>query len=263
MNSAMKIIGKKRCLLSTRVSGILLVSLLFPVSLMLTGCAPQNSSETQSLTLKFEAFVGSQALAFNRIQYENPGGGGQYKVRDFQFIISNIKLLSETGIYVEADSYHIVRFDNADKSYTMVLDNIPLRDYQTIVLSIGVDPAANSSVQSIGDLDPNSRMAWSWDVGYKFILFEGGLSRDNILSPLVYHVGFNENYKVLPFSINQANSSQELAQLIFKVDIESVFASVNVVDMAALPSVKFDKDDARLIAENYATMITLKSTIQQ
>ena len=254
VNSAMTVNSSQQFSLSLWVNSALLVSFL------LGACTPKTSSVTQSLTLQFKAVVGSKALDFNRIQYENPGGVGQFKIRDFQFIMSNIKLFSEVGNYFETDSYHIVRFDNADKSFAIVIDNIPIRDYQTIALSIGVDPAANSSVQFIGDLDPNSRMAWSWDVGYKFILFEGGLSHHNVLSPLVYHVGFNENYKALSFPINQSRSSQKLAPLNFKVDIESLFTGVNVVDMVELSTVKFDKNDAKRIAENYETMISLVNT---
>ena len=249
-------IGWQRKLFSTGMGFVLLVSL------MLTACVPESSSDAQSMTLKFEAVVGSQALAFNRIQYDNPGGEGQFKVRDFQFILSNIKLRSDTGIYLQPDSYHIVRFDNADTSFTLVLDNIPAGDYREIDFSIGVDPDANSSRRSVGDLDPNSRMAWSWDVGYKFILFEGGLNHHYVLSPLVYHVGFSENYRTLRFPLsnltdNNKNSAKPLARLIFRVDLMSLFKGVNTIDMVALSSVKFDKGDAKLIAENFQGMITL------
>jgi len=70
-----------------------------------------------------------------------------------------------------------------------------------------VDPAANGSVAPVGDLDPNGRMAWSWDVGYKFVLFEGGLVLADTQYPLVYHVGFNENYTPLSFGLDRLRSS--------------------------------------------------------
>ena len=238
------------------------VNFLLLLSLMVTGCTPQKSSKTQSLNLRFKAVVGSQALVFNRTHYANPGGDGKFKIRDFQFIISNIKLHSDTGVYRQRESYHIARFDNAGTSFTLVLDNIPVGNYRDIDFSIGVDPEANSSRRSVGDLDPNSRMAWSWDVGYKFILFEGGLNRHDVLSPLVYHVGFSENYRVLRFPLSNItaknkNLEKPLARLVFRVDIMSLFKGVNTIDMGALPSVKFDKDDTKLIAENFEAMITL------
>ena len=74
---------------------------------------------------------------------------------------------------------------------------------RSISFGIGVDAAANTSIQSRGDLDPNSQMAWNWKVGYKFVLFEGGmkLNADGVQKPLVYHVGFNENMRRLKFDL--------------------------------------------------------------
>ena len=102
----------------------------------------------------------------------------------------------------------------------------------------------------------------SCDVGYIFILFEGGLNRHDVLSPLVYHVGFSENYRALRFPLsnitaNNKNSEKPLTRLVFRVDLMRLFKGVNTIDMGALPSVKFDKDDAKLIADNFQGMITL------
>ena len=43
--------------------------------------------------------------------------------------------------------------------------------------------------------------------------------------------------------------------LTFKVDIMRVFKGTNIIDMSTLFNVKFDRADARLIADNYETMI--------
>ena len=45
--------------------------------------------------------------------------------------------------------------------------------------------------------------------------------------------------------------------LTFKVDIMRVFKGTNIIDMSTLFNVKFDRADARLIADNYETMISL------
>ena len=55
----------------------------------------------------------------------------------------------------------------------------------------------------MGDLGPDGPMAWSCDVGYKFVLFEGALLVGDIQYPLVYHVGFDENYKQVSFEVNR------------------------------------------------------------
>ena len=101
-------------------------------------------------------------------------------------------------------------------------------------------------------------MAWSWDVGYKFILFEGGLDLNGTLLPLVYHVGFDENYKSMAFNLDQAYNKGRLKSAYFKVDIMRLFSGPTTIDMAELSTVKFDKLDAQIIANNYANMIVLK-----
>lgn len=216
-----------------------------------------NKTSTIDLTLNFKALVNNQPLVFNEIIYANPGGAGKFKIRDFQFFISNISLLSPSGEFIEQESYHLARFDNNNSSYSIVLKDMPLREYQTIVLSIGIDKTANSSIDIKGDLDPNSRMAWSWDVGYKFVLFEGGILKDKILRPLVYHVGFNENYKSLSFVLKQPLFKNNTQNINFEVDIIKLFSGINNINMLELPSVKFDRDDAKSLSNNYSNMIEI------
>ena len=208
------------------------------------------------LALTFHPFVGSEPLVLNESRYANPGGEGHYEVRDFQFFLSNIKLAGESGEYLEPDSYHLVRFDGPDPAFTIVLRGVPRRNYRRIEFGIGVDPAANTSLEQHGDLDPNGRMAWTWEVGYKFVLLEGTLERGGTSIPLVYHVGFDENYMPVSIALHFEPEPGGPIRLEFRVDISRLFEGVATVDMTALPSVKFDEADARLLASNFAGMIT-------
>jgi hypothetical protein len=131
-----------------------------------------------------------------------------------------------------------------------VLRDVPRRDYERIEFGIGVDAAANRSLTPRGDLDPNGRMAWTWEVGYKFVLFEGALVRGNASDPLVYHVGFNENYRLVSTELHGEPLDSRTARLDFRVDILRLFQGSATVDMAALPDVKFDRADAALLARN-------------
>jgi hypothetical protein len=217
----------------------------------------QKQHTPQSLTLSFKAMVAEQPLVFNQINYINPGGAGKFKIGGFQFFLSNIKLIGESGEYIQSESYHIVRFDNQKKTFSLEISRLPQDNYHTLELSLGVDKAANSSIQVRGDLDPNSRMAWSWDVGYKFILFEGALLNNGMLQPLVYHVGFSENYKPLTFQLKPDLFNDKNASLDFKVDIMKLFSGVNNINMLELTSIKFDRDDAKLMANNVAEMLEI------
>jgi len=223
----------------------------------ISGAWYYQTHQTLTMTLQFNPVIGSQPLELNELRYKNPGGEGVFKIRDFQFFISNIRFTTAEGEYVEPDSYHLARFDNSLGAYAVRLKEVPRQAYQNIQFGIGVDEAANNSIDPIGDLDPNSRMAWSWDVGYKFVLMEGGLSHGDVFVPLVYHVGFSENYKTLKFDVSQSVIDGSDVSFNFQVDVMTMFNGVEPIDMATTSNVKFDRTDARMLANNYAEMISL------
>ena len=231
--------------------------LVVAVALGLTGWQLHRAAQPVELALYFHPFAGAEPLVLNDCRYPNPGGEGRFKVRDFQLFLSNIRLVSATGAYVEPDSYHLVRFDGEEPAFVIVLHNVPRRNYERIEFGIGVDAAANKSLQSRGDLDPNGRMAWTWEVGYKFVLFEGTLLRGDASDPLVYHVGFDENYRLISTDLHRDPLASRPARLDFRVDLLRLFQGSTNVDMAALPSVKFDRADAGRLGRNFAGMITL------
>ncbi len=232
--------------------------LTFLVTLTLAGAAGwwYRSHQPGTLVLRLHATADHEPLVYNRFDYDNPGGDGQFRVRDFQFFVSNIRLVSKDGVYEPVETYYLARFDNPAVSYEIVLNNVPARDYNQVEFALGVDAEANGSLRSVGDLDPNGRMAWSWEVGYKFILFEGALQLNEHVIPLVYHVGFDENYTPLSFSMGAPVEPLSTSVIEFSVDVLQMFKSHQTVDMATLSSVKFDKDDARLIAGNLTQIIT-------
>jgi hypothetical protein len=237
---------------------MLLVPVLLAVAaaLGITGWRVYRAAQPVDLALYFHPFVGPERLVLNEGRYPNPGGEGLFKVRDFQFFLSNIRLVSAAGAYVEPDSYHLVRFDGEEPAFVIVLHGVPRRNYQRIEFGIGVDAAANRSLASRGDLDPNGRMAWTWEVGYKFVLFEGALQRGNASDPLVYHVGFAENYRPVSTELHRELLDSLSPRLDFRVDILRLFQGSTNIDLAALPSVKFDRADAARLARNFAAMVT-------
>jgi hypothetical protein len=232
------------------------VLLALAATLGIAGWRRHRAAQPMELALHFHPFVGAEPLVLNEPRYSNPGGEGRFKVRDFQFYLSNLRLAGATGTYVEADSYHLVRFDGEEPGFVIVLRDVPRRNYKRIEFGIGVDPAANRSLKQRGELDPNGRMAWNWEVGYKFVLFEGTLLRGNASDPLVYHVGFVENYRLISTGLPRPAAGSRPPRLDFRVDLMRLFQGSTNVDMAALPSVKFDRADASLLARNFAGMIT-------
>ena len=72
----------------------------------------------------------------------------------------------------------------------------------------------------------------------------------------MYHVGFDENYKQVSTELDPSWSAGREAILDFRADVLRMFSGSKVVDMASLPNVKFDRSDARLLADNYARMVS-------
>jgi len=242
----------------TRVNrtALLLSVLVAAAALLAAASFHYRAAQPVELTLRFHPLVGAEPLVPNELRYANPGGEGSFGIRDFQFFLSNIRLAGDTSVYIEPDSYHRVRFDAAQATYVVTLHDVPRGDYNHIEFGIGVDPAANHSIESRGDLDPNSRMAWTWEVGYKFVLIEGDFVLDGVRKPLVYHVGFDENYKRISSEFDSELLDARDPNLNFRVDLLKMFTGHATVDMAVLSNVIFDRSDAALLARNYAEMIS-------
>src|SRR5262249_34430580 len=85
---------------------------------------------------------------------------------------------------------------------------------------------------------------------------EGTLHRGDSNDPLVYHVGFTENYRPMSLELKGDSVNHRLARLDFRVDLLRLFQGPTNVDMTALPSVKFDRGDAALLGRNFAEMVT-------
>ena len=232
----------------------LLVGLIVVVLAVLLLRKPANND----VTLSFSAEVGGTPLVYNQSIYPNPGGEGQLKIRDFRFYISHIELVGRDNTWVESDSYHLARFDNEAGLYTVELKDVPIQQLEKVKFSIGVDETANTSIEPRGDLDSNSQMAWNWTMGYKFVLLEGALNLLGEISPIVFHVGFSENLRSFEFDFKEPIELAERKDMAFLVNPMKLFDGTTRVDLSELSSVKFDRNDARTIADNYQHMVTLK-----
>ena len=246
----------------------LIVSSCFVSMLALgTGCTGDGADGPGAgLRLRFLAQVDGQPLRLGAQRYTSPTGSGEFVVEDFKMYISNVVLKnSENGkAHVEEDSYHLVRFESQTNHFDFVLAGVDVKEYDSIEFAIGVDPERNLSIESLGDLNPNNQMAWNWDVGYKFMLLEGTFYPQKGVTPipLVYHVGFSENYKELSFDLNEGGRSSEagrITTLTFAIEVMEMFRNPRDIDFNVLPSIKFDENEAKMFADNYADMIRLRT----
>jgi hypothetical protein len=236
----------------TRILGIAAAVL---IAAGVYGIVLSTSVKPGPVTLTFVAEADGEPLIFDKFAYTNPGGGESFRLRDFRVYVSNIVLSDGETSHVVQDSYHLLRFDHRTPTFSVTLPNVPLRRLTGVAMSIGVDEAANGSIEARGDLDPNNRMAWNWKTGYKFVLAEGAIRVGGTVQPLVYHVGFSENRQNIVFTPPAPVSLADADELAFSVDVMKLFSGETVIDMAALQTVKMDKTDASRLATNYASMI--------
>ena len=74
---------------------------LIPILLLLSAAVAwalylgSRPDPTVRLGLRFHPFVGEELLQLEQGRYANPGGEGVFKVRDFQFFVSNINFVHE------------------------------------------------------------------------------------------------------------------------------------------------------------------------
>lgn len=216
-----------------------------------------TTPEHQYVTLNFVAKMGKQPLQLNRVIYPNPGGEGTFKIRDAQLFISNLSFINDKDEFAIKESYHLLRFDSETSSFELNLTLPGNSRFDSLKMGVGVDPEANGKINFAGDLDPNGRMAWSWDVGYKFLLLEGNLELGTQTVPLVYHVGFDENYKTVTFPLSNQQVKDNQGLVTLNVDFLTLFNRQPEINMAEISTVKFDRQDAKRIAMGFEQLISL------
>ena len=235
--------------------GRIAILILLAVVLLRVVMTLNAGSGPRDITLRFHAFVGDEKLALNEGKYRNPGGPGSFRIRDLRFFASNIRVGAGDQQYVEPESYHLVRFDSDEGWFDIRLAEVLLPKIEWIEIGVGVDAEANGTIKLAGDLDPNSRMAWNWETGYKFILLEGMLDLGEGSLPIVYHVGFDENYRTVRLDLPSVQKDTELIELC--VDTLKLFETGPLINMAEIPSVKFDREDAARIAAGFDRLVDI------
>ena len=78
--------------------------------------------------------------------------------------------------------------------------------------------------------------------------------------PLVFHIGFSDNYKELSYPVDLDLSDPAVnpdVALTFAIELSEIFKNPTPIDLHTLPNVMFDPEDVATIANNYVDMISL------
>ncbi len=231
--------------------------------------APNGSTtgtSTGKLILTFEAMFGDSVLVFNNKWYVT-NNGDSIKISTFKYYISNIVLTkTDNSMYTVPESYILVNHNASGSMATFTLNNIPTGQYKSIKMLIGVDSARNVSGAQTGALDPANGMFWSWSTGYIMLKLEGispqsGASTKDFKFHIGGFSGTNSVLKWITPSFNSATAnvtSSMTPEIHFKTDISEIFKTPNNINLSATYNVVMPGTTAKIIADNYADMITVE-----
>ncbi|MCC5944342.1 MAG: hypothetical protein JJT94_05360 [Bernardetiaceae bacterium] len=221
---------------------------------------PEVPSKVGSLSIKIEHVFDNEPIVLNSQTYRN-ANGDEFVIQKFKYYLSNWKLLrSDDGEYLIPDSYKLVEVTRGAHLFEMIFEGIPEGEYEAVSFAIGIDPERNLSTDQIGDLDPNNEMAWDWNTGYKFLLFEGRTTAERPQG-IVFHIGEDENYVPQYFEFDSKLQIETGKQAKMQIICEAaeLFRGTTLVDFAVLNDAMFGRPAAQ-IRENYQDdMLRLKS----
>ncbi len=238
----------------------LIYCLLCYAILLFGSCQPDKPTPpppSGQVNMVFDLQVGEKPLVMNQASYKNDLGTS-YQIEKFAFYVSNITLRNAVTqtLYVIPNSYHLINFN--DNKLQINLIGLPPATYDQLNFAVGVDEKRNTSIDQVGDLDPNNGMAWDWKTGYKFLSLEGKYfpSQDNVRG-LVFHIGTAENYKTISLPLtNFVVKENETLRCKLPTDLNKLFSGVHSIDFTKSNSV-MGGEDAKKVAQNYAKMFQL------
>lgn len=222
------------------------------------------AGSTGTLKIRFNNVVNTDSLVFNK-KYVNPNGD-TFSVTKFNYYISNVVLTKDDNSQVTLNVYQIVK-QSDDTSRTVKLSGVPTGSYKSLKFMLGVDSSKNCSGPHTGGLDfvYAQDMFWSWNQGYIFLKLEG-TSPVSTISIIEYHIGgYMGAYKAqrsfdLSFNSATANVSGNTSPTVnLVVNVNELFKNPNMISFATDPSIVSPGPKTKIIADNYADMISFGS----
>lgn len=225
---------------------------------------PTPEANLASVVLEFQPKVDTFNLVFNK-NYVN-AKGDTFSVTKFKYFISNIVLTkADNTTYTEVESFHLVQH-TSNASASFILNNVPFATYKSISFRVGIDSIRNVSGVQSGDLDPanSSDMYWNWSSGYIFVKLEGSSPKSGATNKrFEYHIGgyggVNRTQRDFSFNFGAETlvaGSTSKPILKFKTNVNEIFQKPNVIDLSKSFNILGPGANAKMIADNYADMIS-------
>lgn len=244
------------------------ITLLLLTTTLFVGCdkdetTPPDANKRGLFKLELEHVFGSQGFKLNSPSPYTTDNNEQVTFTTFKYFVSNIKLQSANGTWVQPESYYLIDIANGAKP-VLTLNNVPENDYTAIEFMIGVDSTRNTFGAQTGALATTTGMFWNWNSGYIFLKAEG-MSPQATNNNFVYHVGgfggANKAQRIinLSFGSTKALVREDAApQAHVMVDVAKLFNGVagssDNWDINAVSEFTMPGENASRMANNYQTM---------
>lgn len=202
---------------------------------------------TSNIHLRISSFFGDQELEFGETYFNILGY--RFNVADFKLYLSYIYFIEQNG-----DTAHladIAFFNLYAGDNELIIEDVPVGNYAQMGFGIGVAPDMNSPQNPDFDLalfdndHPLSQfngMYWTWQGGYRFVIFEGKYDTDpDSTEPMVdgysFHTGGDESYRVVNLTginFNVSANENTVAHLDFAVD-RFFYSETDTIDIDENP----------------------------
>ncbi|MCU0359693.1 MAG: hypothetical protein MUF75_03070 [Bacteroidia bacterium] len=228
--------------------------------------APSPSVEFGNVNIEFVHVVDNELLDLGKA-FIGPAGD-TFIVNKFNYYISNIVFVKEdNSLFTQTNSYYLIE-ESKSSSKKISIGSVPFGKYKSIRFLLGVDSTRNVSGAQTGALDPAKGMFWNWSTGYIMLKLEGTAPTSTVMGKNIeYHMGgFKGINKVQRnIEINFSASGIDVAKgaviplLKLQTNVNEIFKNPNTISFSSLPVVTSAGANAKLLADNYEDMITLKS----
>jgi len=182
------------------------------VTIITFGCYGTSyaQSETEEITIDFEAWVGNQEFACGQ-SYENVGTSeSTITPTDFRLYVSNLRFVDKAGnafpVELEQDkkwqynNVALIDFEDGtgvcdngtSETRKMVVGNAPKGDYEKLEFTLGVPKNLNHKDAAIAPSPLNlTSMWWNWQGGYKFLRVD--LENDQLIRNVANDLPINQD----------------------------------------------------------------------
>ena len=235
--------------------------------LLISSCKKEESGQVGTTPLKISIQLTNNGQPLTTTEQYLNQSGESYRVSVFKIYISAIKLItSDNKTSAEQDSYHLVDLANPESKELNA--GFAAGTFSKIEFIIGVDSIRNVSGAQTEALDPLNGMFWTWNSGYIFAKFEGNSPASTAIGQnITYHIGGfksgeNAIRKVtLSFPADKPVIVGKTTLLVIESDLSKWFDGPQKISIAQNPSIMTPGGISLKIADNYATMFTVKQVI--